>query len=910
MANHSEAWHSLTKDKLREILDTDLEGLNGEEAERRLQEFGRNTLPAPEPPSLLEVILHQFKSPLIYVLLAAGIVALAMRDFKDAIFIFAVVTLNATIGSYQEWRAEQEAHSLRALLRIKARVRRSGRQQTLDAEEVVPGDIVFFESGEKVPADARLLEAKNLTIDESFLTGESVPVDKSLAELDEPVPVSDRKNMAFAGATVVSGRGKGVVVATGMKTEVGQIASSITETEGAKPPLLVRMEEFARQISIVILGAAIVLGSWAFYNQKSPEIPVSEVFMDVFLLMVALAVSAIPEGLPVAMTVALSIATSRMAKRKVIVRKLMAVESLGSCTTIASDKTGTLTVNQQTLKTILLPGGTQVKVSGEGYNDEGEVTRAGGEDLGADLQSQISGVARAAILCNEASLSREENEWKHDGDAMDVALLAFAHKMNVDPDGERKSFPVAGEIPFESERRYAATAYKEDGGVTIAVKGAVETVLNFCATMRTASGDEPIDKEEVLARAEELAENGYRVLAVASRRLPDDEDLSELEEKHLADSTLLALTGFIDPLRPEVKDAVQEALDAGVRVIMITGDHPATAHAIAEELGIAGSREEVVTGADLEQEFDDHTTPQFAEKVKSAQVFARVSPHQKLQIIEALVEAGEFVAVTGDGVNDAPALRRANIGVAMGSGSDIAKETALITVVDDNFASIVAGIEEGRFAYANVRKVTLLLVSTGAGELLLLSAAIVMALPSPLIAAQILWLNLVTNGIQDVALAFEAGEKGVMKLPPRRPSEGIFNRKMIEQVLIGGFTMGAICLGAWIWMLNGTEEAVARTSVFTLLVLMQFYHVLNCRSEYRSAFHVPLRNNPILMFGMLGAFGTHLVAMYVPFMQEVLETTPLSLRNWLVLGAIAGSVMVAMEIYKAIRKDDPARHEA
>ncbi|MBE7543096.1 MAG: HAD-IC family P-type ATPase [Bryobacteraceae bacterium] len=898
------AWHSLSLEDVSKILVAEPDGLTAAAVEERLGEFGRNMLPAPEPPTLFKIILHQFANPLIYILLIAGVIAVVMDDLKDAIFIFAVVTLNALIGTYQEWRAEQKAHALQVLLKIKAKVKRGGRQSMISAEDLVPGDVVLFESGDKVPADVRLTQANKLTIDESFLTGESLPVEKKLGAVDEGIPVSDRKNMAFAGATVITGRGTGYVVATGLRTEVGRIASSITETEGAKPPLLIRMERFARQISVIVLTVATLLGSFLFYEGFKPGVSGADLFHSVFLLMVAMAVSAIPEGLPVAMTVALSIATSRMAARNVVVRKLMAVESLGSCTTIASDKTGTLTVNQQTVKRVLLPDGVLIEVGGQGYNDEGTVELGEGGGLDEDLEARLREIVRGGVLCNEASLSNDGGNWSHSGDAIDVALLSLGYKMKFDPAAERASAKILGEIPFESEKRYAATAIAEGGGAWVVVKGAVENVLACCTAMQTGGGSATLDGAAVLREAEEMAANGYRVLAIAARRADTPEGLEELNEGHLAKMTLLGLLGFIDPLRPEVKDAVAEAVSSGVRVIMITGDHPATALAISRELGIAESQEEVVTGGEL-SEMPSEETPEYFERIKRTRVFARVTPQQKLQIVDALVKLGEFVAVTGDGVNDAPALRRANISVAMGSGSDIAKDTSLITVVDDNFASIVAGIEEGRFAYGNVRKVTLLLISTGGAELLLLVASILMGLPAPMIAVQILWLNLVTNGIQDVALAFEAGEKRLMHLPPRRPSEGIFDRKMIEQVVVGGVTMGLVCLGAWVYyMQTGLPEDEARTNIFTLLVLMQFYHVFNCRSEYSSAFGVPLRNNWILMAGTATAFGVHLLAMYTPWMQALLRTNPISLEKWLTLGALAGSVMVAMEMYKWIRRSE------
>jgi magnesium-transporting ATPase (P-type) len=458
-----------------------------------------------------------------------------------------------------------------------------------------------------------------------------------------------------------------------------------------------------------------------------------------------------------------------------------------------------------------------------------------------------------------------------------------------------------GAIPFESERRYAATAYINDSKIHVAAKGAVEAILPFCKTMCTATGDEPLDEEQIHQQAHALAEGGYRVLAVALGAVDAVEE-NQLEEDDLRGLTLSGLVSFIDPLRPEVKQAVKEAQDAGVRVIMITGDHPSTALAIARELGIAQDAKQVVTGKDLDK-IDASGTPKFQEAIKDVLVFARVTPQQKLHIVDALVKMGEFVAVTGDGVNDAPALRVAHIGVAMGSGTDIAKETALITVVDDNFASIVAGIEEGRSAYANVRKVTLFLISTGAAQVFLIGAIVILGSPVPLLPAQILWLNLVTNGIQDVALAFEAGEKGVMKQPPRHPSEGIINRKMLEQVLVSSITMSITCFIAWLVMLNmGMDMEAIRYHLLTLLVLMQFYYVLSCRSETVSAFRVPLRNNLVLIFGMAVAFVVYVLATELPLLQELLRTESMPLQTWLLFGVTASVVIIAMETYKWIQQ--------
>lgn len=885
-------WHALPEEKILEKLQTTQDGLSDQQAARRLEEYGPNTLPVKPPPTLLAVLLHQFLSPLIYILLVAGVVSLLLGEIKDAVFIFIVVLLNAAIGTYQEWKAERSASALQSLLTINARVKRSGRQQQVTSEELVPGDVVLLESGNRVPADLRLIQTNNLAVDESFLTGESLAADKNLALLEVNSPVSERANMAFAGSTVTSGRGTGVVVATGLRTEVGRIAETATSAAMTKPPLVVRMERFARQTSYAVLGASAVMALIAV----AKGIPYSEVFF----LAVALAVSAIPEGLPVAITVVLSIGTTRMARRNVIVRRLAAVESLGSCTYIASDKTGTLTVNQQTVKIIALPSGESFTVSGEGYSGEGQVLGEGGKPL-ADpaAKSHLDRLARAVILSNEAQLTRDNGQWTYDGDAMDVALLAFGYKLGLPPERVRGEVESVSEIPFESERGYAAHFYRVQGQVRVAVKGAVERILPLCRTKQVGQSQVELDPEKIEQEALALSEDGYRVLVVAEGEVGREVG-DNFEEKDISPLNLLGVVGFIDPLRPEVKDAVAKCQQAGVEVAMVTGDHPATALAIARQLGIASSWDDVVTGRQLD-EIGSNESPEFLEKVKAVRVFARVTPFQKLHIVEALIQLGHFIAVTGDGVNDAPALRKANIGVAMGSGTDIAKDTASIIVTDDNFASIEAGVEEGRFAYDNIRKVTYLLISTGAAEVILITLALVADLPLPLFAVQLLWLNLVTNGIQDVALAFEAGEPGAMRRPPRRPTEGIFNRLMVQQTAVAGTTMGLISFGTWYWLLQaGWDEAGARNLVLLLMVLFQNFHVFNCRSESVSAFKIPLRRNVILVAGVAAALGLHLLSMQVPFMQNLLRIGPVSLAEFFYLLLLASSVLIVMEIFKLL----------
>ncbi len=881
------SWHALDADTVLLKLQSRRHGLTEQEATARLGQYGPNILPCKPPPGVATIFLHQFLSPLIYILIAAGLVSMVIGEWTDAGFIFAVILLNAGLGTFQEWRAERSAASLQNLLKTFCHIERSGQKVVLPAETLVPGDIVALESGCRVPADLRLLESHALSIDESLLTGESQAVDKALTLLAAEVPLSDRVNLAYAGSSVAHGRAIGVVVATGSQTEVGQIAAAVASTLRVKPPLVIRMEQFARQVSYLVLSFVTLLAGVASL-QGTP-------FSEVFLLAVALAVSAIPEGLPVAMTVALSIATTRMARRNVIVRKLTAVEGLGSCTCIASDKTGTLTVNRQTVRGLWLPSGVNFKVSGEGYAGTGEVSHLDGSAPKGAALNQLRQLALAGVLCNEATLKFALGEWLHQGDTMDVALLALAHKLGLDPEDETNRCAVLGEIPFESDQRYAARFVHNQKSSCI-VKGAVEQILGFCTEMLGTDKVVPLDPRAVEDETLRLGREGYRVLAIAEGGLAKAEQF-EPSAKHIPPLTLLGLVAFIDPLRPEVHAAVATCRRAGVRVIMITGDHPATALGIARELNLATDESDMLSGAQLAELQEDEEAWQ--KRLDRTVVFARVTPLQKLSIVAALNRQGHFTAVTGDGVNDAPALRQAHIGVAMGSGTDVAKETASIIVTDDNFASLVAGVEEGRFAYDNIRKVVYLLISTGGAEIVLFSLALLCGLPLPLGAVQLLWLNLITNGIQDVALAFEGGEPGVMEHQPRPPSEGLFNRLMINQTLVSGITMGFLAFATWSWLLaQGWGVSEARNSVLLLMVLLENVHVFNCRSERLSAFRVPLSRNPLLIGGVLIAQGIHLLIMQWPFMQQVLGVMPVSLETWLSLFALAGVLLLVMELFK------------
>ncbi len=889
-----EKWHALTEDEVCNELCISREGLTHDEAGRRLAQYGINALPVKKPPTLLGILLHQILNPLIFILIAAAVASVAIGESTDAVFILLVIMLNSGLGAYQEYNAEKSAAGLRKLLKINARVKRSGVHTEIPAENLVPGDIVLLESGNKVPADLRLLEVNGLTADESFLTGESLAAAKKTGVLMESLAVADRTNMAFAGAAITSGRAMGVVAATGMATEVGKIAENLTLSESAKPPLVLRMERFTRQISFFVLGLSAVLAGIMWKQGLVPA--------EIFFFVVALSVSAIPEGLPVALTVALSIATTRLSKRNVIVRKLTAVESLGSCTVIASDKTGTLTVNQQTAKFIEFPNGERFMVSGEGYNGDGDVRPVNSTSFSEDQHHQMARIAGLGILANEAALTKDNGTWKYHGDAMDVAFLALAIKVGLEPDTVRRDFSLAGAIPYESERKYSTAFYNKNGKVHVAAKGAVEVILGFCDKALDNGDPTRLDAEAVEARALLLAAEGYRVLALAGGEFDHFAEKEVYTENDLPRLVFYGLVAFIDPLRPEARDAVEKCRDAGITVLMITGDHPATAATIARELGIAEPDEETVTGDQLTA-VGAADSPAFLKLVASTHVFARVTPIQKLQIVEALIQRGEFLAVTGDGVNDAPALRRAHIGVAMGSGTDVAKEISNMIVTDDNFSSIVAGVEEGRFAYDNVRKVIYLLISTGAAEVLMFVAAVLAGLPLPLLAVQLLWLNLVTNGIQDVALAFEGGEPGAIRRKPRRPDEKIFNSLMIKQTLVSGFTMGTVALAFWFFLtdIQQMNEIHARNMVLLLMVFMQNIHVFNCRSETVSAFRVPLSRNWILILGVMLAQGIHIAVMHIPFMQTVLRLEPITFMEWIETLILAVPLLIVMEIFKQIQ---------
>jgi magnesium-transporting ATPase (P-type) len=897
-------WHSGPTRAVLEAFGTTADGLTAAEAHTRLETVGPNRLPQTPPTPRWKVFARQFNSPLIYVLAAAAVISAAIGEYTDAGFIGAVLLLNALIGAFQEAKAERSSRALQQMLRGRATVMRDGDAVEVDAEDVVPGDVVLLESGNRIPADVRLLSAYGLEVDESLMTGESIPV------LKEPewtghadVPVADRRNMSWAGSVVARGRGRAVVTATGALTEVGRLARAVSAAAGGDPPLVVRVEQFTRVIGLAVLAAAIPVVLIGVFVRGQP-------LSEMFLFGVAMAVSAIPEGLPVAMTVALAVASSRMAGRGAIVRRLAAVEGLGSCTLVATDKTGTLTCNALTVRRAVLPDGRVLSVTGEGYSPTGQIHL--GDLTGADQTEGAPGepadspavrrLATAVALCNEGSLHpRAEGGWTWLGDPTDVALLAFSAKAGVPRDSIEGHLPEINAIPFEPEARYAATWHRDGEQTRVFVKGAPEKVLEMCRF------DDPGARDEALRLAHRLAEEGFRVLSAADGTSETAVPAEQTPEEPEA-LTFLGYVAMMDPLRPGVQRAVARCREAGVAVSMVTGDHPVTALAIGRELGLVDADtddEQVLTGREVDG-LDDAALGKAVERVR---VFARVSPHQKLRIVEAGTAAGHFVAVTGDGVNDAPALRASHIGVAMGrEGTDVAREAADVVLSDDEFSTIVAGIEEGRVAYDNVRKVIYLLVSTGAAEIVLVLLAVLTGTPIPLLPVQLLWLNLVTNGIQDVALAFEPREADVLSRKPRPTTEGIFNQLMLERTILAALVMGCMAFGAWRWMLDhGWEASAARNGVLTLMVLFEIVHIGNARSETISLFRLPPWRSPILLGGSILAFGLHLLVMHGTPLQGILGAASLTGTQWVTLAGLAVSIAVVMELHKLSWR---ARHGA
>ncbi len=856
---------------LMKQLETSNNGLTSDEAKTRIAKYGKNVIPKKKKDSIIKIFFSEFKDPIVILLLFAALASLIVNEVLDAAAIMFIILVDAIMATYQENKANTTAESLSNLIKVKIKVIRNGIVEEIVSDDLTVGDYVVLESGEKIPADMRLVETHNFMVDESILTGESVQVSKDSALINkENVSINEQSNMVFSGTNVVTGRAKAIVVAVGLNTEIGKIANSINTTKEEKSPLTIRVDKFSKQISVLVLVIAIIITVISIVK----GLPHHEIFLSV----VALAVSAMPEGLPLALTMALTIGSNKMAKKNVIVRKLNAVESLGSCTAIASDKTGTLTVNEQTAKKIVLPNNLTYDITGTGYEIEGEVI---GEKL--DYAKEI---AFYGVLNNEAII---END-KRMGDSIDLAFLVLGKKMNIDI----SNVNILETIPYESENKYSAVFYEIDNKCYCTVKGSLEKVNSFCNKVNFIEHADNLDNQN-----QELAKNGYRVIALANGEIPRQDKYTENDIKKL---TFMGMVGFIDPIRKEAVSAIKECHGAGIKVLMITGDHPLTAFSIAKDLELTNNQKDVTTGDEVAKYLEKSTT-EFDQFVKNKLIFTRVTPLQKLAIVESLKRQGEFVAVTGDGVNDAPALKSANIGIAMGSGTDIARETSNMIVADDNFNSIVMGVKEGRVAYSNIRKIVLFLISCGLSEILFFCLSILLGLPMPLVAIQLLWINVVTDGIQDIALSFEKAEDGIMKEKPRDPKESLFDKNLFGSILFSGITTGLLVFTVWYCLLEvfSMEVSTARGYTMALMVFIQNIHVFNCRSEKKSAFSVSLKSNYLILVAFIVSVLLQVLVMEVPFLSVFLKTVSIPFSHLLILFGLAFIVLILMEIYKKIR---------
>jgi Ca2+-transporting ATPase len=813
------------------------------------------------------------------------VVTFAVGELTDTAVIAAVVIINAMIGFTQEFRARTAMRALARMSTSKAEVVRDAERRTIDSRELVPGDVVLLSSGARIPADIRLAWVHDLELDESTLTGESASVGKATTPItDEATLVGDQGNMAFAGTTVTRGRGRGIVVRTGVATELGRIAQSMRDTGKTVTPLRRKIERFGKQIGVLTLVLAIVVAALGVMRGLSVA--------EIFVVAVAMVIGSVPEGLPVVLTVTLAIGVRRMANRRAIIRSLPAVETLGSTTVIGADKTGTLTRNEMTVRAIWTEGG-EYEVEGIGYSPRGRIRLAAGSAHERD--ALLEQALLVATLANEAEPPVLDGIVDRVGDPTDLALYVAAGKGGVSPIAARKEHPQVDILPFEPERQLMATVNRHAGMSTLMVKGAPEAVLARCAHMLIGAAGITarvrLDADGVAQKAAALASRGLRVLALASRDFAGD----VVRDQSIRDLTFVGLVGLEDPLREESVAAVDAARAAGIRVLMITGDHASTAESVGRRLGLVDD-EGVVSGRELAV----MSASELDEALRTRNVFARVAPEQKLRIVESLKRSGEIVAVTGDGVNDAPALRAAHLGIAMGSsGTDVAREASSMILADDNFASITAAMEEGRVVFSNIRKVTFFLLSTAAGEIITLMFALIAGWPLPFAAAQILWINLVTNGLQDIALAFEPGEPGLLRRRPRSPTEGVLDRRLLGRLGLIGAVLAAGTLGVFWWVLTTTNDlAAARSVAMTQMVVFQFFHVFNCRSLERSVFTMPPLSNKPLFLSLVAAAFAHAAALYLAPLQKLFDTVPPTGDQWLVILAVGAVVVIGGELDK------------
>lgn len=875
-----ERWHIKDIQEVEKALNTSLtSGLSWKEADKRLQEFGPNKLKELKKRSPLLMFLDQFKDFMIIVLITAALISGFIGEPLDTIAIVVIVVLNSAIGFVQEYRAEKAMAALKEMAAPTATVRREGVLSNVSASELVPGDIVILEAGKVVPADMRLIEAAQLKVNEAPLTGESVPVEKHTQSLHDPMlPLGDRKNMCYKGTIVTYGRGTGIVVATGMSTELGNVATLLQEEKEVKTPLQKRLARFGQKLSLTVLFICTVIFGIGILRGESP--------LKMFLTAVSLAVAAIPEALPAVVTISLALGAKKMVMQNALIRKLPAVETLGSVTYVCSDKTGTLTLNKMTVE--------EVYVDGEMLNAAKIEVRTDKELKSQTLSPQAL-LLKALALSNDAQMDAKNNLI---GDPTETALFSFARGKGFDKKELEGKLPRVAEVPFDSERKRMTTFHKQAEGFISFTKGAPESVIECSTGIMTLEGLRPLDKQAILKANEKMASHGLRVLCIALRQwdsLPEDISPENVETELI----ILGLVGMLDPPREEAKEAVAQCKTAGIIPVMITGDHPLTARTIAKRLGIIeGDSEVIITGSQLER----LSLRKFEEKVEKIRVYARVAPEQKLKIVKALQDKGQYVCMTGDGVNDAPALKRADIGVAMGiTGTDVAKEASHMILLDDNFATIVNAVREGRRIFDNIRKFIKYTMTSNSGEIWTIFLAPFFGLPVPLLPIHILWINLVTDGLPGLALSAEPAEEDIMKRPPRHPKESIFAHGLGAHIVWVGLLMGFVSIVTQAWSIE-TGHAHWQTMVFTVLCLSQMGHVLAIRSERKSLFRLGLFSNKLLLGALLLTFVLQMATIYVPFLNPVFKTQPLSLEELLITLLLSTVVFAAVEVEKFLKR--------
>lgn len=881
----STSWHTLTVERTLERLASGPRGLTADEATKRLQEYGPNELQARSRISPWSILLEQFKNVLIIILLLATALSAFLGHGVEAIAITVIVLFAVVLGFIQEYRAERAIEALRELAAPNATVIRDGREQRIPARDLVPGDLVLLATGDKVPADARLTEAVNLQTVEAPLTGESAPVEKHSTPLpEEQLPAADQRNMTFAGTAVTYGRGRALIVATGMATEFGKIARMLQDVDTAKTPLQKNLDRIGKSLARAAFAVVFVIVILGLFRGQP--------FVEMLIFGVALAVAVVPEALPAVVTISLALGVKRMIRRNALIRRLPAVETLGSTSVICSDKTGTLTKDEMTVRRLYVDG-HMIEVSGTGYEPAGTFSMNG---AGASISTPLSMLLRGAALASDARVEQKNGAgtWEVKGDPTEGALVVVAAKAGLNKRDLDAQFSRVSEIPFTAETKRMTTLHETPEGIVAYSKGAPEVIVQSCTSHLTDAGAEPLDearRADVLQCARQMAGEALRVLAVAYKPRAAVADAEN-------EMTLLGLAGMIDPPRPEAKSAVRRCEEAGIKVIMITGDHPLTAKAVADELGLSKDGR-VVNGSEMEV-MDDG---QLERAVDSIEVCARVSPAHKLRVVSALQNRGKVVAMTGDGVNDAPALKKADIGIAMGiTGTDVSKEAAAMTLTDDNFASIVAAVEEGRGIFSNIKKYLMYLLSSNIGEIGLMAGATLAGLPLPLSAVQILYVNLATDGLPALALAVDPPEQGLMQRPPRNPRTGIFTRPVILLMLAGGVWSAIVNLSLFIWALSsGRSVAEAMTMTFVSLVLIQFFKAYNFRSDRASVLQQPFANKwlnlailwELVMLGLI---------LYVPLLERTFGTFPLTLTDWVVIVAAAFTVSPVLELTKWIER--------